>query len=156
MHGTNIQINTKTYYCTNGPKITTIYFQFILINSLHIFQKLFNSSSGGTVCTAIGKGVPNGGSLGGSNNPLPPKFRSLTKLRQIPSSVENTSLKTYSEYTFHSFANWMEPLIGGTAPRSPCSLPSALNWICWPPPNPPEIQFWGRSLAIGIFFCVLC
>jgi hypothetical protein len=34
----------------------------------------------------------------------------LSKLSRIPSSVECTSVTTQSEYEFHSFANWVEPL----------------------------------------------
>ena len=30
------------------------------------------------------------------------------------------------------------PWIGGTAPRSPSSLSSVLNWICWTPPPPQQ------------------
>jgi hypothetical protein len=37
-----------------GPTRCTICFQFITINSLHMFQALMCSSSGGTVCTTVG------------------------------------------------------------------------------------------------------
>jgi hypothetical protein len=47
-------------------------------------------------------GVPRGvGGLG--FNPPPRNSEVLTKLSRIPSSVENTSVTTLSEYGFHSF-----------------------------------------------------
>ena len=39
------------------------------------------------------------------------------------------------------------PWLGGYAPRSPFSLFSVLNWICWTPPPPPlEKKFLGTPL----------
>jgi hypothetical protein len=46
----------------------------------------------------------------------------LIKLSRIPSSMENTSITTYSEYGFHSFANWVEPLTRGLMPSDPRSV----------------------------------
>jgi hypothetical protein len=68
----------------------------------------------------------------------------LTQLSQIPSSVA-----TYSEYGFHSFANWVEPLTRGLPPldpRSVCPL-SSTEFVESPPtkkitgvtPRPPKI-----------------
>jgi hypothetical protein len=37
-----------------GPTRRTIFFHFISVNSLYMFRALFCSSTGGTVCTAIG------------------------------------------------------------------------------------------------------
>jgi hypothetical protein len=58
---------------------------------------------------------------------LPPPRNSevFTKLSRIPSSLENTSVTTSSEYGFHSFANRAEPLTRGLPPPDPiylCSL----------------------------------
>jgi hypothetical protein len=64
---------------------------------------------------------------GGLNSPHPRNCEVLTKLSRIPSSVEYTSITTWSEYGFHSFANWVEPLSTGLlppVPRSHCSLSS--------------------------------
>jgi hypothetical protein len=59
--------------------------------------------------------VPRGGGLGDSNSPRNSEV--LTKLSRISSSIENTSVTTWSEYGFHSFANWVEPLTRGYRPQ---------------------------------------
>jgi hypothetical protein len=91
--------------------------------------------------TNCSSGVPRGGST-----PHPPRNSELlTKLRQIPSSVENTSVTT-----LHIPKIWQsrtelqierKPWLGGYRSRSPFSLPSVLNWICW---TPLEKNSWVR------------
>jgi hypothetical protein len=54
-----------------------------------------------------------GGVWGVQPSPHPRNSEVLTKLSRIPSSVENTSITTYSEYGFHSFKYWVEPLTRG-------------------------------------------
>jgi hypothetical protein len=78
-------------------------------------------------------GVPRG--VGGSTPPPPRNYEVLTKLCRIPSSGGDTSVTTWSEYGFHSFANWVEPLTRGYRPQSPVlsALCPQLNLL-----NPPE------------------
>jgi hypothetical protein len=57
----------------------------------------------------------------------PPNSEALPTLSQILSPVEYTPVTTYSEYGFHSFANWVEPLARGLPPPNPHSLSSILN-----------------------------
>jgi hypothetical protein len=69
----------------------------------------------------------------------PPSWNSkvLTKLNRIPSSMENTSVTTLSDYGFHSFANWLEPLATGLStpdPRSLCPL-SSTKFVELPSPE---------------------
>jgi hypothetical protein len=68
----------------------------------------------------------------GGSNPPSPKFWSLDKAERIPSTVEYTSVTTWSEYGFHSFANWVEPQTRGLPPQDPRSV---LTWLCWSPPE---------------------
>jgi hypothetical protein len=89
--------------------------------------------------------------MSGEFKPHPWNFEVLTKLSQIPSFLENTSITTYSEYGFHSFANWVEPLTRGLPPPDLCSLcplssiefvetppPPRKKFLAWPPPLPPK------------------
>jgi hypothetical protein len=79
------------------------------------------------------RGVPRGG----VQTPLPPpKFRSYDK------AEPNSQFRR--KYIRNNLTRIRVPLIcklsgtpdyGATAPRSPFSLPSVLNWICWTPPN---------------------
>jgi hypothetical protein len=75
-------------------------------------------------------GVPNGG-LGVQT---PRNSKVLPKLSRIPSSVEYTSVTTKSEYGFHSFANWVEPLTRGLPPPDPRSLRPLSSTECVEPP----------------------
>jgi hypothetical protein len=81
-----------------------------------------------------------GRGLGGFTSPPPPRRNSevLTKLSRIPSSVEYTSVTALSEYGFHSFANWVEPLTRGLPPPNPHSLCplSSTEFVDTPPPTP--------------------
>jgi hypothetical protein len=81
-----------------------------------------------------------GGSLGVSKPPRNSEV--LTKLSHIPSSVENTSVTTLSEYRFRSFANWVKPWLGGYRPQIP-----GLSALC-PQLNllnpPPETKSWRK------------
>ena len=45
------------------------------------------------------------------------------------------------------------PWLGGYAPRSPFSLFSVLNWICWNPPPPKK--FLGTALVVKYKFLIL-
>jgi hypothetical protein len=74
----------------------------------------------------------------------PPNSEVLTKLTQIPSSVEYTSVTTQSKYGFHSFANWVKLLTRGLPPPDPCSLrPWASTEFVGPPP-PLKKNCWVR------------
>jgi hypothetical protein len=44
------------------------------------------------------------------------------------------------------------PDYGTTAPRSPFSLPSVLNWICWNTPHPHPRKNPGYALARGLCY----
>jgi hypothetical protein len=80
-------------------------------------------------------GVPKGG-FGGFNPPPPPNSEALPKLSRIPSSVEYTLVTTQSEYGFHSFPNWVEPMTRGYRPQIPVlsALYPQLNLLAPPPP----------------------
>jgi hypothetical protein len=84
-------------------------------------------------------GVPGVGVGGGwgSNPPPPPEILVLIKLSRIPSSVEYTSVTTWSAYGFHSFADWVEPLTKGLTPPDPRSLCplSSTEFVDPPPPK---------------------
>jgi hypothetical protein len=58
--------------------------------------------------------------------PPPPEIaKSCQRWAEFPSSVEYTSVTTYSTYVFHSFANWVEPLTWGYRPQI-----SVLSALC--------------------------
>jgi hypothetical protein len=66
--------------------------------------------------------------------------KALPKLSRISSSVEYTSITTRSEYGFHSFANWVEPLTRGLPPSDPHSLcPLSSTEFVEPPPPTEKI-----------------
>jgi hypothetical protein len=67
----------------------------------------------------------------------PPRISEvLTKLSRIITSVDNTSVTTYSDYEFHSFANWAEPLTRGLPPPDPGSFcPLSSTEFVEHPPN---------------------
>jgi hypothetical protein len=78
------------------------------------------------------------GVLSGEGFKPPRNSEVLTKLSQIPSSMEYTSVTTLLEYGFHSFANWVEPLTRGLPPPDPflSALCPQLNMLN--PPSPPK------------------
>jgi hypothetical protein len=87
----------------------------------------------------------------------PPKFRSFAKAEPNSQFRGITSATTLSEYEFHSFANWVEPLTRGLLPPDPHFLcPQSSNWICWTPSqkkiprvNPPTLKkFLGTPLML--------
>jgi hypothetical protein len=103
---------------------------------------------------SISSGVPRGkAGFGGFNPPPPRNSEILPKLSRIPSSVEYTSVTTYSEYGFHSFVNWVEPRF--LCPLSPTEFvetsPKKNSWCN--PPSPPK-KFLGTSLPINCTFIV--
>jgi hypothetical protein len=79
----------------------------------------------------------------------------LTKLSWIINSMENTSVTIWSEYGFHSFANWLEPLTRGLPPPdrgSLCPLSSTEyvephKKISWRNPPSPK-KFLGTPLLV--------
>jgi hypothetical protein len=83
-------------------------------------------------------GVPKGG-LGGST-PLP-KFRSFAKA-EPNSQFRGIYLRNNLIRIWVSFICKLSGTLdyGAIVPRSPFSLPSILNWICWPPP--PRKHSW--------------
>jgi hypothetical protein len=78
-------------------------------------------------------GVPRGGFEGFN----PPKFRSFDKAEpnsQIRGKyIRNNLIRTQASLICKLSGTLDQ---GATAPRSPYSLPSVLNWICWTPPSP--------------------
>jgi hypothetical protein len=110
--------------CTSTLHVSYIVQLFLwLLNLLHRYLQtfscspillLFSSFLFLSICFTS-SGVPRGVGV----NPPPRNSEVLTKLSQIPSFVEYTSVTTYSEYGFHSFANWLEPRLGGYRPQIP-------------------------------------
>jgi hypothetical protein len=145
---TSFFIQTHTQKC-NGVKSGTsessisVTFQ----NSTHVHTKFFLRNIGiitQKIPTFL-RGVPMGG-LGVQPPPPPRNSEVLPKLSRIPSSVEytRTSVTTWSEYGFHSFANWVEPLTRGLPPpdpHSPCPLSSTQF------AEPPRKQILGTPLT---------
>jgi hypothetical protein len=80
------------------------------------------------------------GGFGGFKPTNPRNSEVLTKLSRIPSTVDNTSVTTQSEYEFHSFENRVEPLTRGLPPPDPSSL-RPLSSTEFVEPSPPK-NFW--------------
>jgi hypothetical protein len=93
-------------------------------------------------------GVPKG--FGVNLPPEIPKFRHSWVEFLVPWNTHPQ--KPNLEYGFYWLANWVEPWLGATAPRSPFSLPYILNLICWTQRrkfpgvtiHPQERNFWVR------------
>jgi hypothetical protein len=85
------------------------------------------------------------GGWGGWN--LPPKFKRFDKAE--PNShfrgiyIHNNVIRIRVSFICKSSGT---PDKGATAPRSPFSLPSVLNWICWTPP--PRKKSWVRHCVL--------
>jgi hypothetical protein len=92
----------------------------------------------------ISSGVPRGV---GVFNPHPPKFRSFDKAEpnsQFRGKYIRNNLIRIRVSLICSLCG--TPDWGATAPRSPFSLPSVLNWICWT--HFPRTKFLGTPLVI--------
>jgi hypothetical protein len=92
------------------------------------------------------------GGFGGSN-PSPPKFRSFDKAEpnsQFHGKYIRNLIRVLVSLIFKLSGT---PDKGAT--RTPFSLPSFLNWICWTPPPPPSEQnSWVRHwLETGAVVC---
>jgi hypothetical protein len=85
---------------------------------------------------------------GGGSTPPPPKFRSFDKAE--PNSqfrgiyIHNNVIRIRISFICKSSETHDK---GATAPRSPFSLPSVLNWICWPPPPSEKIPGYATDLT---------
>jgi hypothetical protein len=100
---------------------------------------------------------------GFNHSPSPRNSDVLTKLSQIPSSVEYTSITTKPEYGFHSFTNWVKPMTRGLPPPDPQSLCplSSTEFFEYPPPpkknswrKPPWKKFLGTPLSFITTTCL--
>jgi hypothetical protein len=91
------------------------------------------------------------GGFGGFKKPR--NFEVLTKLSRIPNSIEYTSITAWSEYGFHSFANWVDPWLGGYRPQIPVlsALCPQLNLL-----NPSWKKFWVCHWLTGTVRYCLC
>ena len=74
------------------------------------------------------------------------------KLVVITNSLKVPKIKTILLYEMKflvpNYSCLQNPWIGGYAPRSPFSLSSVLNWICWPPPRK---EFLGTPLVSSMW-----
>ena len=92
---------------------------------------------------------------------LPPVHNCFTlpmanKLVVIMNSLKvpkiNKILLYEMKFLAPNYSCLQNPWLGATTPRSPFSLSSVLNWICWTPPPPPN-KIPGYATAVMSFMC---
>jgi hypothetical protein len=106
-------------------------------------------------------GVPRGG-FWGVQNPLeiPTFWQSWAEIRTVKVPKIKKILLYETKFLVPNYSCLQNSWLGATAPRSPFSLSSVLNWICWTPHtkkipglNPP---FRKEFLGTPLFQAKLC
>jgi hypothetical protein len=106
-----------------GSEVTTKTQQTIVVPCATVWEMLEQ---------LLSSGAPKGG-LGGSTTPnseVLPKLRPTFQFREI--YIRNNLIIIWFSFICKLCET---PDWGATAPRSPFSMPSVLNWICWTPPE---------------------